>query len=75
MRQSKRDNPEKLLTFGIQDDETHDKNITQPMLDITIRKQTHNVNKTCSLLQTTGGKEHRFHTEIVTDITTGDFRT
>jgi hypothetical protein len=45
------------------------------MLDITIRKQTHNVNKTCSLLQTTGGKEHRFHTEIVTDITTADFKT
>ena len=32
-------------------------------------KQNNNVNKTCALLQTNGGRtEHRFYAEIVTDI-------
>ena len=43
------DNPGKLPT---QDD----KKTTQNVLDTTVRKQTNNVNKTLTLLQTTGGK-------------------
>ena len=43
--QSKRDNPEKLVTSGTQDEEK------QYALDITICKQTQiNENKTCTLL-------------------------
>jgi hypothetical protein len=38
-RQSKKDNPEKLATYGTQDDEKQNKH-TQYVLDITIRKQT-----------------------------------
>jgi hypothetical protein len=34
------DIPEKLATFGTQDDEKQSKNTTQYALDITIRKQT-----------------------------------
>ena len=34
------DNPEKLATQGIQDEEKHNKNTTQYVLDTTIRKQT-----------------------------------
>ena len=37
--QSKMDNPEKLATYGTQDEEKQNKN-TQYVLDITIRKQT-----------------------------------
>ena len=39
-RQSKKDNPEKLATYGTQDEEIQNKNITQYVLDTTIRKQT-----------------------------------
>jgi hypothetical protein len=39
--QAKMDNPEKLLTQGTQDEEIQNKNTTQYMLDITMRKQTH----------------------------------
>ena len=34
------DIPEKLATFGTQDDEKQSKNTTQYALDITMRKQT-----------------------------------
>jgi hypothetical protein len=43
------DNPEKLATWGTQ----YEGNTTQYVLDITMRKQTENVNKTWTLLQTT----------------------
>jgi hypothetical protein len=48
--------PMKLATEGTQDEE-QSKNTTQYMLEITIRKQTYNVNKTWDFLQTTGGKD------------------
>ena len=35
------DNPEKLATYGTQDDEKQNKNITQYALDTTMRKQAH----------------------------------
>jgi hypothetical protein len=34
------DNPEKLATLGTQDEEKQNKNTTQYVLDLTIRKQT-----------------------------------
>ena len=49
----KKDNPEKLATQGTQDGEKR-KNTTQYVLDQT---NTNHVNKTCTLLQTTGGKD------------------
>jgi hypothetical protein len=33
-------NPEKLATYGTQDDEKQNKNTTQYVLDTTMRKQT-----------------------------------
>lgn len=33
-------NPEKLITYGIQNEEIHNKNTTQHVLDTTTRKQT-----------------------------------
>ena len=38
--QSKMNNPEKLATQGTQDEDEQNKNITQYVLDTTIRKQT-----------------------------------
>ena len=38
--QSKMDNPENLATQGTQDEDKQNKNTTQYVLDITIRKQT-----------------------------------
>ena len=38
--QSKMDNPEKLATQGTQDEKKQNKNTTQYVLHITIRKQT-----------------------------------
>ena len=37
---SRKDNPEKLATYGTQDEEKQSKNTTQYMLDTTINKQT-----------------------------------
>ena len=37
----KKDNPEKLAAQGTQYDEKQNKNITQHVLDTTMRKQTH----------------------------------
>jgi hypothetical protein len=34
------ENPEKLVTYGTQDEDKQNKNTTQYMLDTTIRKQT-----------------------------------
>jgi hypothetical protein len=34
------DNPEKLATYGTQDEEKQNKNTTQYVLDTTMRKQT-----------------------------------
>jgi hypothetical protein len=34
------DNPEKLATYGTQDEEKQDKNTAQYVLDTTIQKQT-----------------------------------
>jgi hypothetical protein len=34
------DNPEKLATYGTQDEEKQNKNTTQYVLDITVHKQT-----------------------------------
>ena len=36
----KKDNPEKLVTQGTQDEEKQNKNTTQYVLDTTMRKQT-----------------------------------
>ena len=42
MGQSKTDNPEKLTTYGIQDEDKQNKNTTQYVLDTTIiGKQRH----------------------------------
>ena len=49
------DNPEKLATQGIQDKDKQNKNITQYMLDTTIRKQTQIILSTHT--QTTGSKD------------------
>ena len=38
--QSKMNNPEKLATQGTQDEDKQNKNITQYVLDTTMRKQT-----------------------------------
>ena len=65
------DNPEKLATQGIQDEDKQNKNTTQYVLN-NVQTNTNNVNKTCALLQTTGGKDGRnilFYAEIVTDTT------
>jgi transcriptional regulator NrdR family protein len=35
------DNPDKLATYGTQDDEKQSKNITQYVLDTIIHRQTH----------------------------------
>jgi len=35
------DNPEKLATYGSQDEEKQSKNTTQYVLDTTMRKQPH----------------------------------
>ena len=54
MNNQKMNNPEKLATYGTQDEEKQSKNTTHYVLDTTIRKQTqitNNVNKT------TGGKD------------------
>jgi hypothetical protein len=52
------DNPAKLVTQGTPDKEKQNQNTARYMLDITIpTKNTNNRNKTCVLLQTTGGKE------------------
>jgi len=37
--QSKMKNPTKLVTYGTQDEDKQNKNTTQCVLDITIRKQ------------------------------------
>ena len=34
------ENPEKLVTYGTQDEDKQNKNTTQYMLDTTMRKQT-----------------------------------
>ena len=39
-RQSKIDNPENLVIYGTQDEETENKNTAQYVLDTTLRKQT-----------------------------------
>ena len=52
------DKPEKLSTYGTQDEEKQNKNTTQYALDTTIhKKHTNNVYKTWSLLQISGGKD------------------
>jgi len=38
--QPKMNNPKKLATYGTQDEDKQNKNTTQYVLDITIRKQT-----------------------------------
>jgi hypothetical protein len=41
------DNPEKLATYGTQDEAKQNKNTTQYVLDTTIRKQTQKHNTIC----------------------------
>ena len=68
----KKDNTEKLATYGTQDEEKHNKKHNTVCVGHHFT-QTNNVNKTCSFLQTTGDlrqSEHSFYAEIVTDITT-----
>ena len=60
----KKDNPEKMATQGTQDEEKHN---TICVGHHYTQANTNNVNKTCALLQTTGGKDEL---KIVTDITT-----
>ena len=54
MGKSKKDNPENLATWGTQDDE---KNNTICVGHNHTQTNTNNANKTCSLLQTTGGSD------------------
>ena len=60
----KKDNPEKMATQGTQDKEKYN---TICIGHHYMQANTNNVNKTCALLQTTGGKDEP---KIVTDITT-----
>ena len=55
--QSKKDNPEKLAPQCTQGKAKQNKNTTQYVLDTTTHANTNNVNKTSTLLQTTGGKD------------------
>ena len=58
--QSKINNPEKLATYGTQDEEKNTKklhNMCWTTLYGNKRTNTNNVNKTWALLQTTGGKD------------------
>jgi hypothetical protein len=66
------DNPEKLATFGIQDDEKQNKTTTQYVLDTHIRNQTQITSKRHepSYKHLERQTEHRFHTEIATNILT-----
>ena len=48
------DNPEKLATYGTQDDEKHH---TICVAHHYAQTNTNNVNKTWALIQTTGGKD------------------
>ena len=57
------DNPEKLATYGTQDEYTYIKNTTQCALD------TNEVTKTCALNWRLRQTEYRFHELIVTDTT------
>jgi hypothetical protein len=50
------DNPEKLATYGTQDEEKQKHN-TIYVGHHYAQTNTNNVNKTCALLQTTGGKD------------------
>ena len=50
-------NPEKLATKGTQDDDKQVKHNTICGGHHYGQTNTHNVNKTCALLQTTGGKD------------------
>jgi hypothetical protein len=51
------ENPEKLAPWCTQGKDKQNKNTTQYVLDITTQANTNNVNKTSTLLQTTGGKD------------------
>ena len=53
-RAIKKDNQDKPVTQGTQEEEKQNKNITQHVLDT---KYQHTVNKTCALPQTAGGKD------------------
>ena len=55
--QSKKDNPKKLATSGTQYEEKQNKNTTPCVGHHYMQTNTNNVNKTCTLLQTTGGKD------------------
>jgi hypothetical protein len=48
------DNSEKLATKGTQDEDKQNKNTTQYVLDTNMPKNTNNVNKIWTFLQTTG---------------------
>ena len=50
------DNPEKLATYGTQDEEKQNKNNTICVGHRYVLTNTNNVNKTRALLQTTRGK-------------------
>ena len=50
------DNPEKLATNGTQDEDKQVKHNTICVGHHYTQTNTNNVNKTCALLQTTGGK-------------------
>jgi hypothetical protein len=52
------DNPEKLATYGSQDEEKQNRNTTQYCVGHHYTQaNTNNVNKTFALLQPTGGKD------------------
>ena len=48
------DNSEKLATKGTQDEDKQNKNTAQYVLDTNMPKNTNNVNKIWTFLQTTG---------------------
>ena len=65
--QSMMDNPEKLATRRWQTNQKHN---TICVGHHYAQPNTNNVNKTCTLLQTTEGKDEPVYAEIVTDTTT-----
>ena len=66
------DNPEKMVTYGTQNDEKQTENTTQYVLDTTIRKQTQItlIRHEPSYKQLQVMTNRTFYAEIVTDIRT-----
>jgi len=68
----KKDNPDKTAIQDTQDEEKQNKNTTQHSSLTTTRKETHTTQKRHAHFYNWRQRrsEHRFHADIVTDITT-----